>query len=125
MSDDICSYTNLLVYVSVAHRVLLEISLIHKDNKNMSIMCDETHHPFSNKGHKGGSTAARIMTGTFNRLGDPGIASASHVTGVYAIIVAGYPMSAFVRCEFKSKARGAKPAPRFVRASHLCMQRCR
>jgi hypothetical protein len=55
-------------------------------------MCDETHHSFSNEGHKGGSTAQRYSMSSFHRLGERCVALNSQMTGVYASTHVGYPM---------------------------------
>ena len=69
-----------------------EISLIHPDDINWFLTCDETHHAFSNEGYKGGSTAQRYSTSSFHRSGERCVASNSHTTGVYGTTGAGYPM---------------------------------
>jgi hypothetical protein len=53
---------------------------------------DEMHHPFSNEGNKGGSTAIRYPTNLFKHSGKQCVASNSHTTGVYGTTGAGYPM---------------------------------
>ena len=83
-----------------------EISLIHPDDINWFLTCDETHHAFSNEGHKGRSTALRYSTSSFHRSGERCVASNSHTTGVYGTTGAGYPMP----CMFvmSSNAKEAK-----------------
>ena len=66
------------------------ISLIHPDDINWFLTTDETHHPFSTEGNKGGSTATRYATSSFHRSGEQCLNSAMHTTGVYGTTGAGH-----------------------------------
>jgi hypothetical protein len=74
------------------HGVMSEILLIHPDDVNLFITTDEMHHPFSNEGNKGESTAIRYSTNLFKCSGEQCVASNSHTAGVYGTTGAGYPM---------------------------------
>ncbi len=47
------SFLSYLLF-AISDRVQSDISLIHPNDINWFLTCDETHHPFSNEGHKGG-----------------------------------------------------------------------
>ena len=66
---------------SLADGVQSDISLIHPDDINWFLTTDETHHPFSTEGNKGGSTAQRYSTNSFHRSGERCLQSATHTTG--------------------------------------------
>jgi len=66
-----------------------DISLIHPDDANWFITLDETHHAFSTKGNKGGSTEVRFTNPCFPRSGDRVIENSHHTTGVYGYTLAG------------------------------------
>jgi hypothetical protein len=69
-----------------------EISLIHPDDINWFLTCDEMHHAFSNEGYKVGSNAQRYSTSLFHRSGERCVASNSHTPCVYGTTGTGYPM---------------------------------
>ena len=74
----------------------MESCLIHPGDINWFITTDETWHPFSSKGHKGGSTSVWYATNLFTRSGKPVVSSSSHTTGVYGTTGAGYPLPCIV-----------------------------
>ena len=69
-----------------------DISLIHPGDLNWFLTTDETHHPFTTEGNKGGSTAQRYSTNSFHRSGERCLKSATHTTGVYGTTGAGYSL---------------------------------
>jgi hypothetical protein len=74
------------------HGVESEISLIHPDDAHRFITVDETHHEFSTKGKKGGSTAIRYTNLFFPGSGDRSVESTFHTTGLYGTTLAGKAM---------------------------------
>ena len=50
---------------------------------------DETHHRFSTKGNKGGSTTQRYANASFPRSGDRYTENSQHTTGVYGVTLGG------------------------------------
>ena len=83
--------------IAILDGVQSDISLIHPDDINWFLTCDETHHVFSNEGHKGGSTAQRYTSSSFHRSVEWCVASNSHTTGVYGTTGSGYLMLAIVK----------------------------
>jgi hypothetical protein len=88
------THLSLLSYLlfAISDGVQSDILLIYPDDINWFLTCDETHHPFSHEGHKGGSTAQCYSTSLFHHSGEQCVASNSHTTGMYGTIGAGYPM---------------------------------
>ncbi len=77
---------------SLADGVQSDISLIHPKDINWFITTDETHHPFTTEGNKGGSTAQCCSTNLFHCSGERCLQSATHTTGVYGTTSAGYSL---------------------------------
>ena len=68
------------------------ISLIHPDDINWFLTCDETHHAYSSEGTNGGSQSIRFASNSFQRSGEPCVKSAAHTTGVYGTTCGGEPL---------------------------------
>ena len=68
------------------------ISLIHKDDINWFLTCDETHHAYSSEGSNGGPQTIRFACNSFQRSGEPCVKSACHTTGVYGTTCGGEPL---------------------------------
>ncbi len=66
-----------------------KVSLIHPDDVDWFITLDETHHPLSTVGNKGGSTTWRYANSSFPRSGDRVVESGGHITGLYAFTLRG------------------------------------
>jgi hypothetical protein len=75
--------------ISFTDGIESEISLIHPDDANWFITLDETHHEFSTKGNRGGSTQVRYANPSFPRSGDRIVENSHHTTGVYGYTLAG------------------------------------
>ena len=69
-----------------------EISLVHPDDVDWFITLDETHHPLSTAGNKGGSTTRRYACSSFPRSGDRIVETALHTSGCYAFTLRGEPL---------------------------------
>ena len=69
-----------------------EISLIHPDDVHWFLTMDETHHAFTTKGNKGGSTRIRYANTSFPRTGERVVDNAYHTTGVYGFTLGGEPL---------------------------------
>ena len=72
--------------------VMSSISMIHPDDIDWFVTMDETHHAFSSKGNKGGSTKQRYANASFPRTGERIIENAYHTTGVYGFTLRGEPL---------------------------------
>jgi hypothetical protein len=77
---------------ALIYGVMSEISLIHPDDINWYRTTDETHHLFSNEGHKGGSIAICFATNSFHHSGKQCVASNLNTTGMYGTTGTGCPM---------------------------------
>ena len=69
-----------------------DISLIHPDDIHWFVTMDETHHEFSTKGNKGGTTARRYANPSFPRVGERVVEDSHHTTGVYGFTLGGEPL---------------------------------
>ena len=66
-----------------------EVSLVHPDDVDWFLTMDETHHAFTTKGNKGGSTRIRYANASFPRTGERIVENAYHTTGVYGFTLRG------------------------------------
>ena len=80
-----------------------EISLIHDDDINWFLTLDETHHPYSTVGNKGGSTTRRYASSSFHCSGERCIENSSHTTGVYGTTCASEPLPPLYILSSKAK----------------------
>ena len=66
-----------------------DLSVTYPDDANWFITLDKTHHEFSPKGNKGGSTQVRYTNPCFPHSGYRVIENSHHTTGVYGYTLAG------------------------------------
>ena len=62
-----------------------EVSLYHPEDARYFLNCDETQHPFTTAGNKGGSTTTRYSNPSFPRSGERGIENSRHTSGLYTV----------------------------------------
>ena len=79
---------------------------MHADDVHWFITLDETHHPYTTEGDKGGPRQQRMTTVSLPRAGEPVIESSSHATGVYGFTLGCEPLPPLVI--FDSNAKDEK-----------------
>ena len=80
---------NLTCILLLQDGVESEVSLFHPDDCDHFITLDETHHPLSTEGNKGGSTTRRYANASFPRSGNRVVKSEGHISGLYGYTLRG------------------------------------
>ena len=77
--------------------------MVHPDDVHWFITLDETHHPYSTEGDKGGPREQRMVTVSLPRAGEPVITGNGHATGVYGFTLGCEPLPPLIIYDSNAK----------------------